>query len=94
MGGMHGYCRGKTKLACYKNFRRVVNRQKIEDSTELYMDAGTGTKQALRQDEEGPRDGGVGSVLSFWQVGGKHVFTLLLLRCQAAVRAVRSGREV
>lgn len=22
MGGMHGYARGKTKIACYKNYRR------------------------------------------------------------------------
>jgi len=47
MGGMHGYARGKTKLACYKNFRREVNRKQIEESTGLYMDAGTGTKSKL-----------------------------------------------
>ena len=58
MGGMHGYCRGKTKLACYKNFRREVNRQKIEDSTGLYMDAGTGTKQELyAKMEKDPKTG-------------------------------------
>ena len=47
MGGMHGYARGKTKLECYKNFRRKVNRKKIEESTGLYMDAGVGTKPEL-----------------------------------------------
>jgi len=47
MGGMHGYARGKTKLACYKEFRRKVNRQRIEDRSGLYMDAGTGTKPEL-----------------------------------------------
>jgi hypothetical protein len=58
MGGMHGYARGKTKLACYKNFRQTVNRQKIEDSTGLYMDAGTGTKQHLySQMEKDPKTG-------------------------------------
>jgi uncharacterized protein YfaP (DUF2135 family) len=44
---MHGYSRGKTKLECYKNFRREVNRQEIEESTGLNMDAGTGTKPEL-----------------------------------------------
>ena len=33
MGGMHGYARGKTKIACYKNYRREVNRKEIEEST-------------------------------------------------------------
>jgi hypothetical protein len=47
MGGMGDTCRGKTKLACYKNFRRKVNRQRIEESSGLYMDAGTGTKPEL-----------------------------------------------
>ncbi|MBS1840988.1 MAG: hypothetical protein JST77_09090 [Acidobacteria bacterium] len=47
MGGMHGYARGKTKIACYKNYRREVNRKEIEESTGLYMDAGGGTKQEL-----------------------------------------------
>lgn len=47
MGGMGGTCRGKTKLACYKNFRREVNRKEIEERYEMSMDAGTGTKQEL-----------------------------------------------
>jgi hypothetical protein len=47
MGGMHGYSRGKTKLECYKNFRREVDRRKIEEATGLYMDVGTGGKQEL-----------------------------------------------
>jgi hypothetical protein len=47
MGGMHGYARGKTKLVCYKNFHREVNRKEIEESTGLYMDAGIGTKSEL-----------------------------------------------
>lgn len=47
MGGMGGHCRGKTKLECYKNLRRDLNRRKIEEATGLYMDAGTGTKQEL-----------------------------------------------
>jgi hypothetical protein len=47
MGGMHGYARGKTKLECYKTFRRKVNRKKIEDRTGLEMDAGGGTKQEV-----------------------------------------------
>ncbi len=33
MGGMGDTCRGKTKLACYKNFRREVNRKEIEEGT-------------------------------------------------------------
>jgi hypothetical protein len=47
MGGMGGYVRGKTKIECYKNFRREINRQEIEESTDLNMDAGNGTKQEV-----------------------------------------------
>jgi len=47
MGGMGGHIRGKTKLEVYKKFRKRVNRQKIEDSTGLFMDAGNGTKEDL-----------------------------------------------
>jgi hypothetical protein len=47
MGGMHGYARGSTKIGCYKEFRKKVNRSKIEERTGLYMDAGTGTKPEL-----------------------------------------------
>lgn len=47
MGGTGGTVRGKTKIECYLKFRKSVNRQKIEDSTGLYMDAGTGTKAEL-----------------------------------------------
>jgi hypothetical protein len=47
MGGRRGYARGKTKIACYLDFRREVNRKEIEESTGLYMDAGTGTKEEL-----------------------------------------------
>ena len=47
MGGMGGEIRGKTKLEAYKKFRAHINRKKIEDSTGLYMDAGTGGKQNL-----------------------------------------------
>ncbi len=47
MGGMHGEVRGKTKLGTYKEFRRRVNRQEIEDRTGLYMDLGNGGKQEL-----------------------------------------------
>jgi hypothetical protein len=47
MGGMGGYCRGKTKLGCYKNFRREVNRKKIEEQYDMKMDAGGGTKQGI-----------------------------------------------
>jgi hypothetical protein len=58
MGGMHGYARGKTKLACYKNFRRKVNRREIEESTNLTMDAGNGTKQEVyRQMKRKPETG-------------------------------------
>lgn len=58
MGGMHGYSRGKTKLECYKNFRREVDRKSIEESTGLYMDAGTGTKQVLySQMQKDPKTG-------------------------------------
>ena len=47
MGGMSGNAKGKTKIECYKNFRRDVDRKKIEETTGLYMDAGTGTKPEL-----------------------------------------------
>jgi hypothetical protein len=47
MGGMGGEARGKTKIECYKNFRRRVNRKEVEERTGLYMDAGTGTKPEL-----------------------------------------------
>lgn len=49
MGGTGGEIRGKTKLATYKKFRKTVNRQRVEESTGLYMDAGLGTKQDLYQ---------------------------------------------
>jgi hypothetical protein len=56
MGGMHGYARGKTKIECYLNFRREVNRKEIEESTGLYMDAGGGTKQDVyRQMKKDPK---------------------------------------
>ena len=55
MGGMGGSCRGKTKLACYKEFRRKVNRQEIEERYDMSMDAGGGTKQELyRQMKKDP----------------------------------------
>jgi hypothetical protein len=58
MGGMGGYSRGKTKLECYKNFRREVNRKEIEESNDMYMDAGTGTKQQLyAQMKKDPKTG-------------------------------------
>ncbi len=58
MGGMGGHCRGKTKLACYKNFRRQVNRKEIEERYEMTMDAGGGTKQQLYwQMEKDPETG-------------------------------------
>jgi hypothetical protein len=47
VGGMHGWARGKTKLECYKDFRRQVDRRDVEESTGLFMDAGTGTKSGL-----------------------------------------------
>jgi len=47
MGGMGGEIRGKTKIEVYKRFRAEVNRKDIEESTGLYMDAGTGTKPQL-----------------------------------------------
>jgi len=47
MGGMHGYARGKTKIECYLNFRREVNRKRVEEKTGLFMDAGTGAKKEL-----------------------------------------------
>jgi hypothetical protein len=53
---MHGYARGKTKIECYLNFRREVNRKEIEESTGLYMDAGGGTKQEVyRQMKKDPK---------------------------------------
>jgi hypothetical protein len=55
MGGMGGEVRGKTKLATYKKFRAKVNRQRIEESTGLSMDAGNGAKpevyRAMKKDE-------------------------------------------
>ena len=58
MGGMGGTCRGKTKLACYKNFRREVNRKEIEERYEMSMDAGIGTKRELyRQMTKDPESG-------------------------------------
>jgi hypothetical protein len=58
MGGMHGYIRGKTKLACYKKFRKEVNRKEIEESTDLSMDAGGGTKpEVYRQMKKDPKTG-------------------------------------
>jgi hypothetical protein len=47
MGGMGGEIRGKSKLEVYKRFRAQVNRNKIEESYSLFMDAGTGGKQDL-----------------------------------------------
>jgi hypothetical protein len=47
MGGMGGHSRGKTKLECYKNFRREVNRKEIEESNDMSMDAGMWTKPEL-----------------------------------------------
>ena len=49
MGGMGGSVRGKTKIECYLRFRKQINRQRIEDSTDLYMDAGGGTKSEIYQ---------------------------------------------
>ncbi len=40
MGGMDGYARGKTKIECYFNFRREVNRKRVEEETGLFMVAG------------------------------------------------------
>ena len=58
MGGMHGYARGKTKIECYLNFRRRVNRQKVEEEMDLHMDAGGGTKPELyRQMKKDPKTG-------------------------------------
>lgn len=58
MGGMGDYCRGKTKLGCYKNFRREVNRKEIEEANDMYMDAGLGDKRALyRQMKKDPETG-------------------------------------
>jgi len=47
LGGMGDHIRGRTKLECYKNFRRKVNRNKIEEKYDMYMDAGVGDKRAL-----------------------------------------------
>lgn len=47
MGGTGGFVRGKTKLETYKQFRSQVNRREIEESTGLFMDAGTGGKSEL-----------------------------------------------
>ena len=47
MGGTGGEIRGRTKLETYKKFRARINRKKVEGSTGLYMDAGTGGKQDL-----------------------------------------------
>lgn len=44
---MGGSVRGKTKLECYKNFRREADRKKIEERYDMYMDAGGGTKQEV-----------------------------------------------
>jgi hypothetical protein len=58
MGGMGGHVRGRTKLECYKNFRREVNREEIEEANDMYMDAGLGDKHALyRQMEKDPESG-------------------------------------
>jgi hypothetical protein len=58
MGGIHGTSRGKTKLECYKNFHRNVNRKAIEDTHEMSMDAGGGTKQEMyRQMQKDPKTG-------------------------------------
>jgi len=58
MGGIGDTVRGKTKLETYKNFRKHVNRRKIEDSTGLYMDAGIGKKQDLyRSMRKDPKTG-------------------------------------
>ena len=55
---MGGTCRGKTKLACYKNYRREVNIKEIEEKYDMYQDAGGGTKQQLyRQMEKDPETG-------------------------------------
>jgi hypothetical protein len=43
----YGYVKGKTKIACYLNLRREVNRKEIEESTGSNMEAGTGTKKEL-----------------------------------------------
>lgn len=47
MGGTGGSIRGKTKLTVYKLFRKKVNRERIEERTGLFMDAGNGSKQDL-----------------------------------------------
>ena len=47
MGGTGGFVRGKTKVETYKNFRAQIDRREIEESTGLYMDAGTGGKPEL-----------------------------------------------
>jgi hypothetical protein len=58
MGGIGDTCRGKTKLACYKNFRREVNRKEIEERYDMSTDAGLGGKQELyRQMKKDPKTG-------------------------------------
>jgi hypothetical protein len=58
MGGMGGHSRGRTKLECYKNFRREGNRKEIEESNGMSMDAGMGTKPELyAQMEKDPKTG-------------------------------------
>ncbi len=58
MGGIGGYSQGKTKLECYKNFRREVNRKEIEESNDMSMDAGLGSKPELyAQMEKDPKTG-------------------------------------
>jgi hypothetical protein len=47
MGGMGGEIRGRTKIEVYKKLRAKVNRQRTEDRTGLFMDAGNGTKPEL-----------------------------------------------
>lgn len=44
---MGGYIRGKTKLETYKRFRAKVNQRKIEEATDLILDAGAGPKMEV-----------------------------------------------
>ena len=67
MGGMGGTVRGKTKLETYKKFRAEVDRRDIEARTGLYMDAGTGTKQALYRTME--KDAATGEWVLFYHFG-------------------------